>query len=189
MFETAPISTWAGAHYHRPHHLCRQLHPSHHHQMVGEEEEDETGGRAQLIWRSLHSFERRGAMFCQHQVVRLSLVNAHCAAHYSMHTKYAVQCTLCTLVNAHCAHYSMQTVHIIQCTVYTLFNAQCEHYSMHSVNTIQCTLHSVHNALHCTGPCRTAIFNALRRDHSVKLEGTALQMAALSNAPQDCTLI
>ena len=112
-----------------------------------------------MIWRSLHSFERRGAMFCQHQVVRLSLFNAHCAAHYSMHTKYDVQCTLCTLVNAHCAHYSMQTVHIIQCTVYTLFNAQCEHYSMHSVNTIQCTLHSVHNALHCTGPCCTAIFN------------------------------
>ena len=151
-------------------------------------------------------------MFCQHQVVRLSLVNAHCAAHYSMHTKYTVQCTLCTLVNAHCAHYSMQTVHIIQCTVYTLFNAQCEHHSMHIAQCAQCT--ALHwSMLHCNIKCtlctlnysmhsvRTslckialvhaaaAIFNALRRDRSVKLEYTALQMAALSNAPQDCTLM
>ena len=67
VFQTAPIPTWAATHYH----LCRL----HQHQIV-EEEDDESGGRAQLIWRSLRSFETRGAMFCQHQVARLSLFNA-----------------------------------------------------------------------------------------------------------------
>ena len=127
-------------------------------------------------------------MFCQHQVVRLSLVNAHCAAHYSMHTKYTVQCTLCTLVNAHCAHYSMQTVHIIQCTVYTLFNAQCEHYSMHSVNTIQCTLHSVHNALHCTGPCCTAMLNARYAHLTIQCTVCTLHSAKLHWSMLHCNI-
>ena len=33
------------------------------------------------------------------------------------------------------------------------------------------------------------VYAALHRDHSVKLEYTAVQMAALSNAPQDCSLL
>ena len=145
-------------------------------------------------------------MFCQHQVVRLSLVNAHCAAHYSMHTKYTVQCTLCTLVNAHCAHYSMQTVHIIQCTVYTLFNAQCEHHSMHIAQCAQCTaLHwsMPHCNIQCTAQrlqCKTGrhcttngcIIKCTTRLHSNLMHWSELFNAAaftVLDAMYPCTLV
>ena len=76
VFQTAPIPTWSLIPTFLLIFIIIFIAIFYRFKMEVEEDDEGGEGRSQLIWRSLRSFETRGAMFCQHQVARLSLFNA-----------------------------------------------------------------------------------------------------------------